>query len=180
MVAMTAAAGVRRVVPLTFGWEAGRTSRSRCRWRAPRPTGGSSNRSPGVLVVTDDGWVLLYNRLQPGAHLEPRAAAALPRQPRFRPILPGPGEPLEAALTAAGVAVDDIATVAFSHLHNDHAGGVRHFAGRVPVHCSAPSGTLAVPGGGLELRTRRRPGPVGRLRQRHPDRADPDLRLRPA
>ena len=32
------------------------------------------------------------------------------------------------------MSLDDIAAVALSHLHHDHAGGVRHFAGRVPVH----------------------------------------------
>jgi glyoxylase-like metal-dependent hydrolase (beta-lactamase superfamily II) len=33
-----------------------------------------------------------------------------------------------------GVDPRDVVTVALSHLHNDHVGGLRHFAGRVPVH----------------------------------------------
>lgn len=38
------------------------------------------------------------------------------------------------ALDAAGVKFDEIVAVAVSHLHNDHAGGLRHFAGTVPIH----------------------------------------------
>jgi glyoxylase-like metal-dependent hydrolase (beta-lactamase superfamily II) len=49
-------------------------------------------------------------------------------------ILPGPGEPLEAAIDEVGLALEDIQAVAVSHLHNDHAGGLRHFADRVPIH----------------------------------------------
>ncbi|HTW08669.1 MAG TPA: N-acyl homoserine lactonase family protein [Acidimicrobiales bacterium] len=51
-------------------------------------------------------------------------------------ILPeGPGDPLESALEAAGLALADVKVVALSHLHYDHAGGVRHFTGfGVPVH----------------------------------------------
>ena len=30
--------------------------------------------------------------------------------------------------------MEEIYAVGLSHLHNDHAGGLRHFAGRVPVH----------------------------------------------
>jgi glyoxylase-like metal-dependent hydrolase (beta-lactamase superfamily II) len=30
--------------------------------------------------------------------------------------------------------MEEIVAVGLSHLHNDHAGGLRHFAGRVPVH----------------------------------------------
>jgi glyoxylase-like metal-dependent hydrolase (beta-lactamase superfamily II) len=49
-------------------------------------------------------------------------------------ILPGPGDPLEEALDRVGVDIGAITAVGVSHLHNDHAGGLRHFAGRVPVH----------------------------------------------
>lgn len=48
-------------------------------------------------------------------------------------ILPSDEEPLEEALDRAGLSLDDITAVAVSHLHNDHAGGLRHFAGTVPV-----------------------------------------------
>ena len=56
------------------------------------------------------------------------------RHPQITAILPGPGEPLEEALEKAGVGVPSITAVALSHLHNDHAGGLRHFSGRAPVH----------------------------------------------
>ena len=46
----------------------------------------------------------------------------------------GPGDPLEDAFALVGVDPRDVVLVALSHLHNDHVGGLRHFAGRVPVH----------------------------------------------
>ncbi|MCW2936771.1 MAG: beta-lactamase protein [Actinomycetia bacterium] len=64
----------------------------------------------------------------------PRAQAAVFGDPALRPVIPGLGEPLEEALDAAGINVAAVHAVAVSHLHWDHAGGLRHFAGRVPVH----------------------------------------------
>jgi glyoxylase-like metal-dependent hydrolase (beta-lactamase superfamily II) len=52
----------------------------------------------------------------------------------YLPVLPGEGEPLEEALAHAGVALEDIQAVALSHLHLDHAGGLKLLADRVPVH----------------------------------------------
>ena len=52
----------------------------------------------------------------------------------YRPVLPGPGEPIEQRLAEVGVDFDEIHTVAVSHLHHDHAGGLKLFAGKVPVH----------------------------------------------
>jgi N-acyl homoserine lactone hydrolase len=49
-------------------------------------------------------------------------------------VLPGPGEPIEESLHDIGVDIDDIHAVAVSHLHHDHAGGLKLFAGKVPVH----------------------------------------------
>src|SRR5260370_32122518 len=54
--------------------------------------------------------------------------------PAIQRCRPGRGEPLAEALAGVGVDVADIRAVAVSHLHNDHAGGLKHFAGRVPVH----------------------------------------------
>ena len=49
------------------------------------------------------------------------------------PEFPTGGDPLLEALAAHDVAPDDLALAAVSHLHLDHAGGLRHLAGRVPV-----------------------------------------------
>jgi N-acyl homoserine lactone hydrolase len=120
---------VRRIVPLTLGWE-----------ELPRSIsihGGGDQLLlepvPGILVECDDGWVLLDTGFN----------TALIRDPWLRQryhgsfvkaVLPGPGEPLEESLAAVGIDMDDVMAVAVSHLHNDHAGGVKLFAGRVPVH----------------------------------------------
>jgi glyoxylase-like metal-dependent hydrolase (beta-lactamase superfamily II) len=120
---------VRRVVLLTLGWEElpktvsvhGDTSGARLR----EPV-------PGVLLEVDGGWVLLdtgYNTA-----LIRDAALARRFHPEHLPELPGSGEPLEEALAEVGVPMDAIHTVAVSHLHVDHGGGLKHFAGRVPVH----------------------------------------------
>ena len=65
--------------------------------------------------------------------------------PLHRVILPGPGEPLEEALSHAGIAMEEISAVGLSHLHLDHAGGVGRGGGR--------SG-----GGGRRAGRERRPG----------------------
>ncbi|MHC3473515.1 N-acyl homoserine lactonase family protein [Streptomyces sp. 7R007] len=123
--------GVRRVLPLLLGWE-----------ELPRAVSvhGASRAErvrepvPGVLLECQDGWLLLDT----GFNATLLRNAALRRRfypsPSYQPQLPGPGEPLEEALAAAGVGLDDISAVAISHLHADHAGGLKHFAGRVPVH----------------------------------------------
>jgi glyoxylase-like metal-dependent hydrolase (beta-lactamase superfamily II) len=91
---------------------------------------------PGILLQADGGWVLLDTGLNPALVRDG------PLRRRFHSgdhgievFLPGPGDPLEEALDAVGLGVGDITVVALSHLHNDHAGGVRHFTGLgVPVH----------------------------------------------
>jgi len=127
------ATGVRRVVLLTLGWEDLPKSWSvhgaPAEQRLVEPV-------PGVLLEVDGGWVLLDTGFNPCLVRDP----ALYR--RFHgtfsgivPILPpGEGDPLLEALDGVGVALESIDAVAVSHLHNDHAGGLRHFAGRVPVH----------------------------------------------
>ncbi|HTT88593.1 MAG TPA: N-acyl homoserine lactonase family protein [Acidimicrobiales bacterium] len=123
---------MRRVVLLTLGWEElpktvsifGDTSGQ----RLVEPV-------PGVLLELDGGWLLLDTGFNPALIRD----AALYRRfhgrhPEVRAVLPTPGEPLEEALEKAGLGVPSITAVALSHLHNDHAGGVRHFAGRVPIY----------------------------------------------
>jgi glyoxylase-like metal-dependent hydrolase (beta-lactamase superfamily II) len=41
---------------------------------------------------------------------------------------------MDEALSHAGIDIADVHAVGLSHLHHDHAGGLRHFTG-VPVHC---------------------------------------------
>jgi N-acyl homoserine lactone hydrolase len=123
--------GVRRVVLLTLGWEDLPKSVSvhgappELRLREP---------VPGVLLLCDGGWLLLDTGFNPALITDPALKRRFHGDPNFRPILPGPGEPLEEALARAGILMEEITEVAVSHLHNDHAGGLRHFAGRTPVH----------------------------------------------
>lgn len=90
---------------------------------------------PAVLVEVDGGFVLLDTGYNTAVVRDRALARRFHGDPAVRPVLPGAGEPLEEALGAAGVSLDDISAVAVSHLHYDHAGGLRHFAGRVPIHC---------------------------------------------
>ena len=92
---------------------------------------------PGVLLLCDGGWLLLDTGFNPALIRDPALRRRFHGDPAFRPVLPGPGEPLEEALADAGIRMEEIAGVAVSHLHNDHAGGLRHFAGRVPVHAQS-------------------------------------------
>jgi N-acyl homoserine lactone hydrolase len=122
--------GVRRVVPLTLGWI------DLPRHVLVRDQSDEQVRVPvpGVLLQCDGGWLLLDT----GFNTALIADAALRRRfhgdPAMRPVIPGPGEPLAEALDQAGIDIAGIYAVAVSHLHWDHAGGLRHFAGRVPVH----------------------------------------------
>jgi glyoxylase-like metal-dependent hydrolase (beta-lactamase superfamily II) len=90
---------------------------------------------PAVLLEVDGGWVLLETGFNPALILDP------PLRRRYHdtffgivPALPPGGDPLLDALDRHGVPIEAIAAVAVSHLHNDHAGGIRHFAGGPPVH----------------------------------------------
>ena len=124
--------GVRRVVLLTLGWEElpktvsvfGDTSGE----RLTEPV-------PGVLLEVEGGWLLLDTGFNPALIRDSALHRRFHgRHPGMRAVLPGPGEPLEEALDKAGLDVPSISAVALSHLHNDHAGGLRHFAGRAPVY----------------------------------------------
>jgi N-acyl homoserine lactone hydrolase len=125
------AAGVRRTVLLTLGWEdlpksvsvAGAPDHERLR----EPV-------PGVLLECEGGWLLLDTGFNTALITDPALRRRFHGDPAVQPVLPGPGEPLEEALAGVGVDLASIQAVAVSHLHNDHAGGLKHFAGRVPVH----------------------------------------------
>lgn len=124
--------GVRRVVPLTLGWED--LPRSVSIFGAPAEE-RLAEPVPGVLLLLcDGGWLLLDTGFNAALITDPALRRRYHGDPVFQPVLPGPGEPLEEALGDAGIDLADIHAVAVSHLHNDHAGGLKHFAGRVPVH----------------------------------------------
>jgi N-acyl homoserine lactone hydrolase len=124
-------AGVRRIVPVTLGWED--LPKSVSVEGAP-VTERLREPVPGVLLQCDGGWLLLDTGFNTALIADPALRRRFHGNPLVQPVLPGPGEPLPDALAAAGVDLGDIAAVAVSHLHNDHAGGLKLFAGRVPVH----------------------------------------------
>jgi glyoxylase-like metal-dependent hydrolase (beta-lactamase superfamily II) len=111
-----------RVVCLTLGHEF-------CRRRLSLRDGGDELlRLPviGVLVHDSGGWTLLDTGLSPTMRDPSRAAAIYPtRGPEF----PGAEDPLLSALAACGLTPADVTTLAVSHLHVDHSGGLEHFGG---------------------------------------------------
>lgn len=124
--------GVRRVIPLTLGWEDLPKSVSvygadpAVRLREP---------VPAVLLEVDGGWLLLDTGLNPALVRDPVLFARFHGGAVSAILPPGAGDPLLEAVEEVGLALEDVTAVALSHLHNDHSGGVRHFAGRdVAVH----------------------------------------------
>jgi N-acyl homoserine lactone hydrolase len=144
---MPMSAGVRRVVLLTLGWEDLPKSVS-----VEGASGTEMLREPvpGVLLQCDGGWLLLDTGFNTALITDPALRARFHGDPLVQPVLPGPGEPLAEALGAVGVDLAEVYAVAVSHLHYDHAGGLKHFAGRVPVHIQRAEldyGLLASPPG---------------------------------
>ncbi len=125
--------GVERVLPLTFGWEELPETVSifggdpGARLREP---------VPGVLVEVDGAWVLLDTGFNDPLVRDPHLCRRFHGRNHdiHAELLPSDDDSLLAAFERVGVDVDDVAVVALSHLHNDHAGGLRWFAERVPVH----------------------------------------------
>lgn len=129
---MTSGGGVRRLVPLTYGWEDLPLSISihgadaALRLREP---------VPGVLCEVDGGWLLLDTGFNAPMVRDPWLRHRFHDHGVQAVLLDDPRDPLEVAFELVGVDPSEVAVVAVSHLHNDHAGGLRWFAGRVPVHC---------------------------------------------
>ena len=120
---------MRRVVPLTYGWEHLPKSIS---VHGADPTIRLREPVPGVLLELDGAWLLLDVGFND--HLVLSEEWARRRHPDIQDELVRPGDSLVAAFERVGVDPDDVAVVAVSHLHYDHAGGLSSFAGRVPVH----------------------------------------------
>ncbi|WP_131746266.1 N-acyl homoserine lactonase family protein [Frankia sp. Cppng1_Ct_nod] len=126
-------AGVRRVIPLTLGWAEVPYSMSvygaadDVRLREP---------VPALLLEVDGGWLLIDTGFNPAFVRDPALCRRFHRDTGVEVWLPaGDADPLEAELDRVGLALDRLDAVAVSHLHNDHAGGLRHFSGRqTPVH----------------------------------------------
>jgi N-acyl homoserine lactone hydrolase len=131
MVTLVRKSGIRRIILLTLGWE--ELPKSVSVYGAP-PEERMREPVPGVLLQTDGGWVLLDTGFNTALVRDPALARRFFPTVEYRPVLPGPGEPIEEQLAEVGVDIDQIHMVALSHLHHDHAGGLKLFAGRVPVH----------------------------------------------
>jgi glyoxylase-like metal-dependent hydrolase (beta-lactamase superfamily II) len=131
MTGLVRKSGVRRIVLLTLGWEdlpkavSVHGSSPELRMREP---------VPGILLQTDGGWVLLDTGFNTALIRDPALRRRYHPSVEYQPLLPGPGEPIEESLFDIGIDVDDIHLVAVSHLHTDHAGGLKLFAGKIPVH----------------------------------------------
>jgi glyoxylase-like metal-dependent hydrolase (beta-lactamase superfamily II) len=121
---------VHRVVPLTFGWVTVPKSVSVC---GADPAVRLREPVPGVLLELDGGWLLLDVGFNDATVSEPRLQHLFATSNyEIEPL--EPGRSFEAAFELAGVNPDDVIAVAASHFHFDHVGGLRHFAGRVPVY----------------------------------------------
>ena len=127
-----AAAGVRRVIPLTFGWEhipktlSVRGADPKIRLRTP---------VPGVLCEVDGGWFLLDAGFNSALLLDPPWRRRI-ESPDYRVELRSDTrDTLEVAFEEVGVDPGEVVAVGLSHLHVDHAGGLRWFTEHAEVHC---------------------------------------------
>lgn len=126
--------GITRVVPITFGWEDLPKTVS---VHGADPSIRLREPVPGVLLELDGAWLLLDTGFNDPLVRDPLLYRRFHgRNHDIRAeLLPGPNDSLEQAFDLVGLSPDDVSMVALSHLHNDHAGGLRWFAERVPVHC---------------------------------------------
>ena len=124
------------MVPMVFGWEhiplwismpLVADDRRETLLRAP---------VPGLLLEVDGGWFLVDSGFNAPLVRDPALYERLWGEAPIDVELAGPTDrdPLEAAFELAGVDPRDVVGVCISHFHNDHSGGLRHFAGRCPVY----------------------------------------------
>lgn len=89
----------------------------------------------GIVVHSPGGWLLLETGLNTEfCRNDPDAARIYAYG---LPEFDTNSDPLLDGLAACGLHLQDLAAAAVSHLHVDHAGGLRHLAGRVPVYVQA-------------------------------------------
>ena len=127
-----AASGVRRVVPLTFGWEHIPKSIS---VRGADPSIRLREPVPGILLEVDGGWFLLDTGFNTPVLLDDLLRRRLFHMGIEDELVGDAGDSLERAFEFVGVDPSEVVGVALSHLHYDHSGGLRWFADRAPVHC---------------------------------------------
>jgi N-acyl homoserine lactone hydrolase len=127
-----ASTGVRRVVPLTFGWEHIPLSIS--------IAGGDPNLRlrepvPGILLEVDGGWFLLDTGFNTPVLLDHQLRRRLCHMGIEDELVGDDGDSIERAFEFVGIDPADVVEVGLSHLHYDHAGGLRWFVEQAPVHC---------------------------------------------
>lgn len=127
-----AADGVRRIIPLTFGWEHIPKSLSvygadhRTKLRTP---------VPGVLCEVDGGWFLLDAGFNSALFGDPPWRRRMESPDYVVELVSDTQDVIEAAFETVGVDPADVVGVGLSHLHVDHAGGLRWFTEQAQVHC---------------------------------------------
>jgi len=133
---VTAPAGALDVIPLVLGWVTVPLGVSLPRADPQRRHLPIREPVPGLLIELDGGYLLVDSGFN----------APLLRDAAFRHrffsdpdavcelVGPDDADPLEWACAAVGVDLREVVAVAISHFHFDHVGGLRHFAGRVPVY----------------------------------------------
>jgi glyoxylase-like metal-dependent hydrolase (beta-lactamase superfamily II) len=119
------------MVPLTFGWEDLPETVS---IHGGDPSVRLREPVPGVLLELDGGWMLLDTGFNVPLVRDPFLRRRFHGGDIHAELLADDRDSLEVAFELVGVDPADVVLVALSHLHNDHAGGLRWFAERVPVH----------------------------------------------
>ena len=123
--------GVRRIVPLTFGWE--HIPKSISVYGAPADV-RLREPVPGILLEVDGGWFLLDTGFNTPILLDQQLRRRLAHMDIEDELIGDAGDTIERAFELVGVDPADVVSVALSHLHYDHAGGLRWFAEQAPVH----------------------------------------------
>jgi glyoxylase-like metal-dependent hydrolase (beta-lactamase superfamily II) len=134
---MTTQTLVRRILPLTFGWEELPITISIHRSHGVDDTVRLREPVPGVLCEVDGGWVLLDAGFNAPIVRDPFFYRRFHSHGVEAILPPTEADPMEWAFERVGIDPGDVVAVGLSHLHNDHAGGVRWFADRAPLHCQA-------------------------------------------